>query len=170
MNGADTMTVAFTLNGETRLSQAAADIRLIDLLRGEFGRTAAKKACGIGRCGSCTVLLDGLPANACLLMLWQLDGRDIVTPEGLDGLPEAETIRAALAAENAFQCGYCAPGFSVALTALLRDNPEADEADIRAALEGNICRCTGYHSIIRGALAAAEALRDMRASIGATPS
>jgi carbon-monoxide dehydrogenase small subunit len=170
MNGADTMTATFSLNGETRRVQAAADSRLIDLQRDEFGLTSAKKACGIGRCGSCTVLLDGLPANACLLMLWQLDGRDIVTPEGLDGLPEAETIRAALAAENAFQCGYCAPGFSVALTALLRDNPEADEADIRAALEGNICRCTGYHSIIRGALAAAEALRDMRASIGATPS
>jgi aerobic carbon-monoxide dehydrogenase small subunit len=169
MNGADTMTVAFSLNGETRRVQAAADSRLIDLLRDEFSLTSAKKACGIGRCGSCTVLLGELPANACLLMLWQLDGRDITTPEGLDALPEAETIRAALATENAFQCGYCAPGFSVVLTALLRENPQAGEADIRAALDGSICRCTGYHSIIRGALAAAEALRNMRASTGATP-
>jgi carbon-monoxide dehydrogenase small subunit len=169
MSGAGTMTVAFSLNGEERRVQAAADSRLVDLLRDEFGLTAVKKACGIGRCGSCTVLVGGLPANACLLMLWQLDGRDIVTPEGLDGEPEAETVRAALASENAFQCGYCAPGFSMALTALLRENPQAGEADIRAALEGNICRCTGYHSIIRGALAAAEALREMRASTGATP-
>jgi carbon-monoxide dehydrogenase small subunit len=169
MNSANTMAVAFSLNGETHRRQAAADSRLIDLLRDELGLTSAKKACAIGRCGSCTVLLDGLPANACLLMLWQLDGRDIVTPEGLDGLPEAETVRAALASENAFQCGYCAPGFSVVLTALLHENPQAEEADIRAALEGNICRCTGYHSIIRGALAAAEALRNMRASTGATP-
>jgi carbon-monoxide dehydrogenase small subunit len=114
-------------------------------------------------------LFDGLPANACLLMLWQLDGHDIVTPEGLDALPEARTIRAALAAENAFQCGYCAPGFSIALTALLRENPQAGETEIRAALEGNICRCTGYHSIIRGALAAAEALRNMGANTGARP-
>lgn len=167
MNGANTMTVTFKLNGEARCLQASADSRLIDLLRDELGLTATKKACGIGRCGSCTVLLDELPANACLLMLWQLDGRDVVTPEGLDALPEAEIVRAALAAENAFQCGYCAPGFSVALTALLRDNPEADEADIRAALEGNICRCTGYHSIIRGALAAVDALRSARLSSGA---
>lgn len=159
--------VTFNLNGKTRRVQAPADSRLIDLLRDELGLTAAKKACGIGRCGSCTVLLDELPANACLLMLWQLDGRDVVTPEGLDALPEAEIVRAALAAENAFQCGYCAPGFSTALTALLRDNPEAGEADIRAALEGNICRCTGYHSIIRGALAAAGALRAARLSTGA---
>jgi carbon-monoxide dehydrogenase small subunit len=169
MNGADTMNVTFSLNGETRCVRAAGDSRLIDLLRDEFSLTSAKKACGIGRCGGCTVLLGGLPANACLLMLWQLDGRDIVTPEGLDALPGAETIRAALETENAFQCGYCAPGFSVALAALLRENPEAGEADIRAALDGNICRCTGYHSIIRGALAAAEALRNMRASTGVTP-
>ncbi len=169
MIGADTMTVIFSLNGETRRVHAAADSRLIDLLRDDLGLTSAKKACGIGRCGSCAVLLDGLPANACLLMLWQLDGRDIITPEGLDAVPGAETVRAALASENAFQCGYCAPGFSVVLTALLCENPQAGEADIRAALDGNICRCTGYHSIIRGALAAAEALRTMRASTGATP-
>jgi len=169
MNGADTMTVAFHLNGEPRRVSNRAGARLIDLLRDELGLTAAKKACGIGRCGSCTVLFDGLPANACLLMLWQLDGHDIVTPEGLDALPEAQIIRAALAAENAFQCGYCAPGFSIVLTALLREFPQAGETEIRAALEGNICRCTGYHSIIRGALAAAEALRNKDATTGARP-
>lgn len=163
------MTVAFRLNGEARQVSAPADRRLIDLLRDDLGLTAAKKACCIGRCGSCMVLLDDQPANSCLLMLWQLDGRDIITPEGLDALPEARTVRAELAAENAFQCGYCAPGFSMTLTALLRTDPQAGEAEIRAALEGNICRCTGYHSIIRGALAAAVALRRMRNPTGDRP-
>ncbi|MCR5856213.1 (2Fe-2S)-binding protein [Mesorhizobium sp. J428] len=160
------MNVAFRLNGEARQVSASADRRLIDLLRDDLGLTAAKKACGIGRCGSCMVLLDGQPANSCLLMLWQLDGRDVVTPEGLDALPEARTVRAELAVENAFQCGYCAPGFSMTLTALLRESPQAGETEIRAALEGNICRCTGYHSILRGALAAAEALRRARSPTG----
>lgn len=163
------MNVAFRLNGEARQVSASADRRLIDLLRDDLGLTAAKKACGIGRCGSCMVLLDGQPANSCLLMLWQLDGRDVVTPEGLDALPEARTVRTELAAENAFQCGYCAPGFSMTLTALLRADPQAGEIEIRSALEGNICRCTGYHSIIRGALAAAETLRRTRSPTGDRP-
>lgn len=167
MSRHDAMSTAFRLNGEEVRLDATPDTRLIDLLREQLGHTAAKKACGIGRCGACTVLLDDLPTNACLLMLWQLEGRDIVTPEGLDGEPDAELIRAALAAENAFQCGYCAPGVTMALTALLRVNPQADEAAIRAGLAGNICRCTGYHSIIRGALAAGEALRQARIVHGA---
>lgn len=158
-------TVRFSLNGVASSVQAAPDSRLIDVLRDQLGMTAAKKACGIGRCGACTVLVDDVPVNACLLMAWQLEGRDVVTPEGLGAIREAETVREALAAENAFQCGYCAPGFSIALVALLRGNPDAGEAEIRAALEGNICRCTGYHSIIRGALAAAEALRAGQTSI-----
>jgi len=167
MSAASAMSVTFRLNGADLRLDAAPDARLVDLLRDRLGLTATKKACGIGRCGACTVLMDGLPANACLLMLWQLDGRDIVTPEGLDGDRDAELIRAALAVENAFQCGYCAPGFATALTALLRDRPDADEAAIRAGLAGNICRCTGYHSIIRGGLAAAAALRDAQATHGA---
>ncbi|MBP1860137.1 (2Fe-2S)-binding protein [Rhizobium herbae] len=150
--------VTFRLNGEIIQLDAPGDACLIDLLRDDFGHMAAKKACGIGRCGACTVLMNGVPVNACLLMAWQLQGADIVTPEGLDRLSEATVIRQALAAENAFQCGYCAPGFSIVLTALLREKPDAGEADIRAALEGNLCRCTGYHSIIRGALAAVAAL------------
>jgi carbon-monoxide dehydrogenase small subunit len=102
------------------------------------------------------VLLNGVPANSCLLMLWQLDGADVVTPGGLHALPEAAFVRQGLTEENAFQCGYCAPGFTVTLTALLREVETPTEADIRDALGGNICRCTGYHSIIRGALRAIE--------------
>jgi len=150
--------IAFSLNGRRQTLAVPAELRLIDLLRDHFGMTAAKKACGIGRCGACSVLVDDRAVHGCLLMPWQLDGTTVITPEGLDDLPAAVVLREALVAENAFQCGYCAPGFTIALTALLRENPAPDTLEIRAALEGNICRCTGYHSIIRGALAAVEAL------------
>ncbi|PKU25475.1 (2Fe-2S)-binding protein [Telmatospirillum siberiense] len=152
----------FRLNGEVRGLAVPAGRRLIDILRDDLGLMAAKKACGIGRCGACGVLVNDRAVNACLLMAWQLDGLEIVTPEGLDGLPEAAAIRRALIEENAFQCGYCAPGFTVALIGLLRRTPRVSEAEIRSALEGNLCRCTGYHSIIRGALAAANALESRR--------
>nr|WP_306308817.1 2Fe-2S iron-sulfur cluster-binding protein [Flavimaribacter sediminis] len=102
------------------------------------------------------------PVNACLVMAWQLEDADIVSPEGLDILPETRIVRQALSAENAFQCGYCAPGFVTVLVSLLRNDPDAEMSQIKAALEGNICRCTGYHSILRGAQAAAEAVRAER--------
>lgn len=153
------MCLDLMLNGQHVIVTASPDQRLTEILRDQRQQTATKLACGIGRCGACTVLMNGRPVNACLVMAWQLDGASIVTAEGLDALPEAIIVREALAQENAFQCGYCAPGFSVVLTALLIANPDADEAAIRAGLEGNLCRCTGYHSIIRGALLAADTLR-----------
>lgn len=152
------LTPRFSLNGTAGRCTAPAERRLVQILRDEFGLTAARSACGIGRCGACMVLFNGRPANSCLLMAWQIDGTDIVTAEGLDALPEARIVKAALAQENAFQCGYCAPGFVVTLTALLRERVTVSETDIRRALEGNICRCTGYHSILRGALRAVEVL------------
>ena len=154
------MTIEFTLNGELRLLDCASDKPLTQILREDLGLTATKEACSIGRCGACLVLVDGKAANACLTMVFQLEGADVVTAEGLGGEPLASTIRRALAAENAFQCGYCAPGFVMALIALLKGNPNPSEDNIRAGLEGNICRCTGYHSIIRGALAAALAVQE----------
>ena len=146
----------FTLNGRATGLTAAPTDRLADVLRNQLDATDAKKACGIGRCGACMVLLNGMPANSCLLMMWQVEGADIVTPRGLDELSDAAFVRQGLTEENAFQCGYCAPGFTVTLTALLETVSSPDEADIRAALAGNVCRCTGYHSIIRGALRAVE--------------
>jgi carbon-monoxide dehydrogenase small subunit len=160
------MNVNFELNGEPVSAEFEPETRLLEILRERFGLMAAKPSCSIGRCGACTVLADGEPVNACLMMAWQLEGRSIVTAEGLDRIAEARIIREALVAENAFQCGYCAPGFTIALTALLVANPETDEAGIRAGLAGNICRCTGYHSILRGALSAAAELRKARATGG----
>jgi carbon-monoxide dehydrogenase small subunit len=150
--------VSFRLNGQRVAINVPADMRLSDILRDGLELTASKVGCAIGRCGACLLLKDGLPVNGCLLMAWQLHGADIVSPEGLAGNAVSRIVQAALAAENAFQCGYCAPGFVVALTALLTARPDAGRDEIVAALEGNLCRCTGYHSIIRGALAAAAAL------------
>jgi carbon-monoxide dehydrogenase small subunit len=148
------LTVRFQLNGIRRDCTAQPDTRLAELLRDTFGLTAARTACDIGRCGACMVLVNGRPVNACLAMAWQIDGSEIVTAEGLDAIAEAARVKAALTAENAFQCGYCAPGFVITLTALLREQPAADATEIRRALEGNLCRCTGYHSILRGAMRA----------------
>ena len=158
------MTIRFELNGKPVSVDVKPETRLLELLREHFGLMAAKPSCGIGRCGACTVLADGRPLNACLAMAWQLEGRSIVTMEGLHEIEAAKTIRAALVAENAFQCGYCAPGFTIALTALLAETPDIDEAGLRASLAGNICRCTGYHSILRGALSAAAELRKAHAT------
>lgn len=154
------MTVSLTLNGERKTIDCPPEKTLIKLLRDGLGLTATKEACSIGRCGACLVLIDGKTANACFTMAFQLEGTDVITTEGLDAYPMAMAVRKALAAENAFQCGYCAPGFVVALVALLKENPAPDEDDIRKGLEGNICRCTGYHSIIRGALAAARLVQE----------
>jgi carbon-monoxide dehydrogenase small subunit len=152
------MSIRFRLNGEERTLRTAADARLVDLLREDFALTATKAACRIGRCGSCLAIVNGAAVNACLLMAWQIDGADIISPEALTVWPEGRIVAQALVTEVAFQCGYCAPGFAVALTALFRHQPQADEAAIRAALEGNICHCTGYASIIRGAILARQRL------------
>ena len=155
MNGG----VCYRLNGRAESVAGPPERRLLDILREDHGLTAAKPGCGIGRCGACLVLLDGRPVNACLVMAFRLDGTEVISPEGLDALPETATVRAALIAGNAVQCGYCAPGLTVALVALLRADPDPDEASLRAALAGNLCRCTGYTSILRGAR---EAIRKLR--------
>lgn len=157
-------TIAFRLNGEMRSIATPAETRLSEILRDQYLQTATKVACGIGRCGACTVMMNGQAVNACLVMAWQIEGADIVSPEGLGAFKTARIVKAALIDENAFQCGYCAPGFLMALTALFLSNRQAGEPEILSALEGNLCRCTGYHSILRGALSAANRLRDGAAS------
>jgi carbon-monoxide dehydrogenase small subunit len=143
------MSVTFNLNGGPVTVEDDGEARLIDILRDRFGLTAAKIGCDIGRCGTCLVLVDGQPANACLLRLYQLHGRSVITPEGLPAIPEGRAIQAAMIAEVSFQCGYCAPGFMIAATALLLENPMPDEAAIREGLAGNLCRCSGYLAIVR---------------------
>jgi carbon-monoxide dehydrogenase small subunit len=155
----DTLTLSFTLNGEPVTETVGAETRLADLLREKLFLTGTKVGCSIGRCGACSVLVDGIAQNACLLFAWQVDGRTVTTIEGIDRETVAAHVKAGLREESAFQCGYCAPGFVVALVSFLSANPTADDDAVIAVLEGNICRCTGYHSIVRGALNAAARVR-----------
>lgn len=150
------ISLRFRLNGAPVDTTATAGTSLTRLLRDTLSATETKIGCEAGRCGACMVLMNGQAANSCLVMAWQAEGAEIVTGAGLDALPVTAVVREALAEESAFQCGYCAPGFVISLVALLSENPNATRDDIMTALEGNICRCTGYHSILRGATLAAS--------------
>lgn len=164
----DALTVSFKLNGQTVAQTVGTETRLADLLREYLFLTGTKIGCSIGRCGACNVLVDGVAQNACLLFAWQVDGKTLTTIEGVDALPVSALVKAGLREESAFQCGYCAPGFVVALVSFLSANPTADDDAVIAALEGNICRCTGYHSIARGALNAAARVRAAHGETGQT--
>jgi carbon-monoxide dehydrogenase small subunit len=138
--------MTFTLNGTPVAPDADAGTRLLDWLREQQGLTGTKWACEIGRCGSCTVLVDGAPQAACLTMLWQVEGRAVTTIEGLCG---DHPVQRAFAEAGAFQCGYCAPGMILSTVALLAQNPAPTEAETEAALAGNLCRCSGYMGVRR---------------------
>ncbi len=162
-------TVRFRLNGlPVELVVGTAE-RLIDLFRERLGLTGPKIGCRIGRCGTCAVLIDGKAVNGCLMMAFRLDGTEVITAEGLDLLPEGRAARAGLAEEGAFQCGYCAPGIAVALTALLTRRLPIDDAAIHEALGGNLCRCSGYLSIMRGATRAVSMIDGPRSASNLDP-
>jgi len=118
--------------------------------------TSVKKGCEQGECGACTVLLDGLPMTSCLILAPQVDGRHVTTIEGLAENPLMKELRNAFMENGAVQCGFCTPGMLLSSYALLRDNPHPSEEEVRAGIEGNICRCTGYVKIIEAILDAAE--------------
>lgn len=143
--------IRFHLNGAPVAVEAPETTALSTLLRDHLGATGTKTGCAIGRCGACMVLLDGAAVNGCLLMGWQIAGRRVTTIEGLTGLAAGAALIRGMTEENAFQCGYCAPGVMITLAGLLTADPRADAEAVQTALEGNICRCTGYHSILRGA-------------------
>lgn len=137
----------FTLNGRTREVEAPPMKRLLDVLREECGLTGTKEGCGEGECGACTVLVDGLPVNSCLVPFAQVGGGEVTTIEGLEGNP----LQEAFVAEGGAQCGICTPGMILAAAALPTD---ASLEEIRVGLAGNICRCTGYIAIYRAVEAA----------------
>lgn len=141
--------VSFTVNGEAREIVIAPNRSLLDALRTEAGLTGTKKGCDVGECGSCTVILNGQPVNACLVLAAEAEGADITTVEGLqaaDGTPHP--LQDCFMQCGAAQCGFCTPGILVAAKALLDRNPAPTTDDIRFAIAGNICRCTGYSKII----------------------
>ena len=152
------MTLAFTLNGRACRAESPDHWTVIDLLRDGLALYGTKYGCGEGGCGTCTVLLDGMPVRSCLTLAARLDGRALTTVEGLGdprtGAPDA--LQDAFARLGAVQCGYCTPGVLLAAHALLAENPAPSEADVRRALAGNLCRCTGYVKIVEAVLAAAR--------------
>jgi carbon-monoxide dehydrogenase small subunit len=132
--------------------------RLLDVLREDLGLTGVKEGCGEGECGACSVLLDGKLVNSCLVPAAQADGMEVVTIEGLSKTDEGHIIAENFVNEGGIQCGFCTPGMIMASAALLRVNPEPDENEIRNALSGNICRCTGYDKIVDSVQAASAAI------------
>jgi carbon-monoxide dehydrogenase small subunit len=153
------MNIHFTLNGAQVSREVPNHRLLLDLLRDEIGATGTKEGCGTGDCGACTVLLDGKPVNSCLVLSGELDGADIVTIEGLKIGPELHPIQKAFLQDGGAQCGYCTPGMLMMSKALLDENPNPTEEDIRFALSGNLCRCTGYAKIIQAVQDAATMFR-----------
>ncbi|MEO8055524.1 MAG: (2Fe-2S)-binding protein [Acidobacteriota bacterium] len=150
------MNVRFTLNGKPAALDAPPAARLLDVLRGALGLTGTKEGCGEGECGSCTVLLDGAPVNACLVLFGQVEGRAVTTVEGLGDGAHLSPLQEAFVKEGGAQCGICTPGFLVSAEALLAAIPQPGETDIREALAGNLCRCTGYQRIVEAVRAAAK--------------
>ena len=152
--------VRLTVNGRTtELSEVPPEERLLDTLRWRLGLKGTKEGCRTGGCGACTVLKDGRAALSCLTLTHEVVGATITTIEGIAADPIGEKVRTAFAAEGALQCGYCTPGFVMALTGLLQERgPSSPLDELLEDLGGNLCRCTGYVSIIRAARAAREAV------------
>ena len=151
--------VSFTLNGETVTGYTEPRMLLSDFLRHEIGATGTHVGCEHGICGACTVLVDGAAVRTCLMLAVQANGRSIETVEGLATDETLSPLQAAFHRNFALQCGFCTPGFLMSLTEALERNPDPSEEEIRDALSGNLCRCTGYKEIVDAALEAAAELR-----------
>ena len=156
------------MNGEAREVVAEPWTRLLDVLRGQLRLTGTKEGCGEGECGACAVLVDGRLVNSCLIPVGQLHGATVITIEGLAPADAARLapLQDAMLAEGGTQCGICTPGMTMAAYALLRENLQPDLEEIRDALAGNLCRCTGYTGIYRAVQRAAKVLLDARDSEG----
>ena len=150
------MRVRITVNGDQREDDVEARLLLAHYLRDVLGLRATNIGCDTTSCGACTVLVDGEPVKSCTVLAAQADGHEVTTVEGLAG-PDGELhpVQAAFRAEHGLQCGFCTPGMVMASVGLLRRNPRPDERAVREGLEGNFCRCTGYHNIVRAVLTAA---------------
>ena len=150
-----TLSLDFTLNGRPCQAEAPAHWTLLDLLRDGLALHGTKFGCGEGVCGTCTVLLDDEPVRSCLILAPRIRGRAVVTVEGLDRDGEPDPLQVAFARAGAVQCGFCTPGMLLSVRALLAANPAPSEHDVREALAGNLCRCTGYTKIVEAVLAVA---------------
>ena len=157
------MNVSFFVNEKPVIMEVAPERRLLDILREDMHLTGTKEGCAEGECGACTVLLDGEAVHACLTVAAQLNGHHVTTIEGLAELGMLNVLQQAFVEEIAIQCGYCTPGMIMAATALLMKDPHPTDEEIRVALSGNICRCSGYVQIVR---AVKRAAMEMEAAQG----
>jgi len=154
--------VTITVNGETRTATVPPETTLLKLLREEFNLTGAKLGCDVGDCGACTVIVDGKSVNSCLMLAGQADGRDVLTVEGLATMEHLHPIQKIFEEKGSLQCGFCGPGVIMSAKALLDENPDPTVQEIRDALAGNLCRCTGYTKMI-------EAIQEVARSASEQP-
>ena len=152
------ITISFNLNGQDVTVSADPNKRLVDFLREDMGMTSVKEGCGEGECGACTIIYNGKAVTSCLMLAGQVDGATVVTLEGVSENGELSYIQTAFVEAGAVQCGYCTPGMVLSAKALLDKKPDATNEEIRRAMSGNLCRCTGYAKIIE----AVETARDVK--------
>ena len=153
------MKVSVTVNGTEHTDEVEPRLLLVHYLREVLGLTGTNVGCDTTSCGACTVLLDGASVKSCTVLTAQADGASVTTIEGLAGAGEMHPMQQAFRENHALQCGYCTPGMVLAAVSLLAEHPDPTEAEVRNGLEGNLCRCTGYHNIVKAVLSAAPALR-----------
>jgi aerobic carbon-monoxide dehydrogenase small subunit len=152
--------IELSVNGERVEVHSPPLARLLDVLRGPLALTGTKEGCGEGECGACSVLLDGEPVNSCLVAVGQCQGRSVVTVEGLSSHGALSPLQRCFVEHGGAQCGICTPGMLIAADALLRSNPSPTEDDVREAIAGNLCRCTGYQRIVDAVLESAAQMRE----------
>ena len=145
---AKNITVNLTVNDKEYELEVAPDERLLDTLREQLRLTGVKEGCSVGECGACTVLLDGKAVHSCMILTAQVDGSEVMTVEGLEEDGELDPLQQSFIDHQAVQCGFCTPGMLMSAKSLLNENPNPDREDIKTAIEGNLCRCTGYEQII----------------------
>jgi len=149
-----------TVNGISHTLRIDPNLRLLDLLREELHLTGTKEGCGIGECGACTVILEGRAVNSCLILAGQCEGREITTIEGVTPEDDLSPLQQSFLDNGAVQCGFCTPGMILSATALLNHNSTPTEAEIRQAISGNLCRCTGYTQIVEAIQAVADGSKE----------
>jgi carbon-monoxide dehydrogenase small subunit len=157
-------TITVTVNGETRTGEAEPRMTLADFVRDELRLTGTHLGCEHGVCGACTILMDGSTVRSCLVFAVQADGAELTTVEGLADGDELHPIQEAFWNEHALQCGFCTPGFLMTAVEFLRENPRPTEEEVREAISGNLCRCTGYVNIIRAIRSAADTMQGAEAT------
>jgi aerobic carbon-monoxide dehydrogenase small subunit len=150
------MQISITVNGQSRQDDVEPRVLLVHYVRETLGLTGTNVGCDTTSCGACTVLLDGESVKSCTVLAVQADGSDITTIEGLGSESAMHPMQQAFWEQHGLQCGFCTPGMVMAAVSILKENPNPTEADVREGLEGNLCRCTGYHNIVNAVLAAAK--------------